>query len=141
MRKTTKKYTTRGGPPYPGNSCCGLTREGNDGLLYVSERRGASKSCRWYPTERKEGKKRSAPKRKSAPKKRKSAGKRKSGAKKRKLSGGKRKSGAKRASGGKRKSGGKRASGAKKSSWNKFRAAHKGEGYTMAELSRLYAAQ
>lgn len=38
--KTTKKYTTRPGPPYPANEkCCqNQIRYGNNGLLYISKK-------------------------------------------------------------------------------------------------------
>lgn len=45
-RKSTAKYTSRPGPPYPANECCGLQRMGNDGKLYKSEMT-RSGSCVW----------------------------------------------------------------------------------------------
>lgn len=37
VRQTSKKYTSRPGPPYPANECVGQVRKGNDGLMYRSE--------------------------------------------------------------------------------------------------------
>jgi hypothetical protein len=36
VQQTTRKYTTRPSPPYPGNECPGQTRVGNDGNMWVS---------------------------------------------------------------------------------------------------------
>jgi hypothetical protein len=47
IRQTTKKYTQRKSPPYPGAKCCGRVKKGKDGD-YISELRGRNKSCRWY---------------------------------------------------------------------------------------------
>jgi hypothetical protein len=45
-KMTTKKYTSRGSPPYPANECRGLTKKGNDGAMWES--RGASNGVyRW----------------------------------------------------------------------------------------------
>ena len=41
-----KKYRERPGPPYPANECCGSTKSGNDGLMYVSVRNKAG-ICTW----------------------------------------------------------------------------------------------
>ena len=48
IRQTTKKYTQRKSPPYPGAKCCDIVKNGNDGREYISELRGRNKSCRWY---------------------------------------------------------------------------------------------
>lgn len=42
----TKKYSERNSPPYPANECCGATKWGNDGNLYISveDRNGV---CKW----------------------------------------------------------------------------------------------
>jgi hypothetical protein len=37
-KQSTKKYLKRSSPAYPANSCQGLTRKGNDGLIYTSVR-------------------------------------------------------------------------------------------------------
>ena len=37
-RMHTKKYTSRGSPPYPANECRGHEKMGNDGKNYVSTR-------------------------------------------------------------------------------------------------------
>ena len=34
--KAQKKYMNRPGPPYPANDCKGMTKKGNNGLMYVS---------------------------------------------------------------------------------------------------------
>lgn len=34
--QTQKKYTSRPGPPYPANECCGEVKMGNDGKGYIS---------------------------------------------------------------------------------------------------------
>jgi len=47
-RQTTKRYTERNSPPYPGTACCGKVMPGNDGELYVSKR-ASDGSCRWHP--------------------------------------------------------------------------------------------
>ena len=46
--KNTKKYQSRKSPPYSAAECCGMTFMGNDGTPYIAEKRGTSKSCRWY---------------------------------------------------------------------------------------------
>lgn len=47
-RQTTKRYTERNSPPYPGTACCGQTKKGNDGDMYTSKP-AADGSCRWHP--------------------------------------------------------------------------------------------
>ena len=47
-KQKTKKYTDRKGPPYSATDCEGSKKKGNDGLMYVSEKRGSSKSFKWY---------------------------------------------------------------------------------------------
>ena len=44
--QTQKKYTSRPGPPYPANECCGEVKMGNDGKGYISlgNKNGV---CRW----------------------------------------------------------------------------------------------
>lgn len=37
VKQTTKKYRTRGSPPYSANDCCGKTMTGNDGRKYISK--------------------------------------------------------------------------------------------------------
>lgn len=37
VKNTTQKYSSRPGPPYPANECCGMTKMGNDGYKYVSK--------------------------------------------------------------------------------------------------------
>ena len=46
---STKKYKTRKSPPYSAAACPRQTLFGNDGRKYISDRRGNSKSYRWYP--------------------------------------------------------------------------------------------
>ena len=46
-RQYTKKYSTRGSPPYPANECCGKIARGNDGQTYIS-RRVSNGICRWF---------------------------------------------------------------------------------------------
>lgn len=46
MKSSLKKYTTRPGPPYPANDCCGSTRKGNDGKMWFSKMDSAG-ICRW----------------------------------------------------------------------------------------------
>lgn len=48
VRQTSKRYTERSSPPYPGTACCGQTKQGNDGNMYVSKR-ASDGSCRWHP--------------------------------------------------------------------------------------------
>lgn len=83
-RQSTKKYITRGSPPYPANQCCGETFEGNDGNLWVSKPtfRGV---CRWVKASksaRKTSKKKATRRSKSRSRKR-STRKSKSNSKKR----------------------------------------------------------
>jgi hypothetical protein len=47
--RTTKKYLSRPGPPYPANECCGMKRIGNDGRKYVSMP-NAKGVCSWKKT-------------------------------------------------------------------------------------------
>jgi len=48
-RQTTKKYTTRPGPPFPANQCPpGCTRRGNDGHMYVTRSSGRPGVRRWF---------------------------------------------------------------------------------------------
>ena len=42
----TKKYMSRGSPPYPANKCCGQTRVGNDGEIYHSSM-NINRICSW----------------------------------------------------------------------------------------------
>lgn len=50
-RQTTKKYTTRPGPPYPANKCPpGAKRRGNDGFMYVARSSGRPNVQRWFKT-------------------------------------------------------------------------------------------
>ena len=44
----TKKYTSRPGPPYPANQCCGLDSRGNDNQMYKSTR-NSNGVCTWKP--------------------------------------------------------------------------------------------
>ena len=50
-KQTTKKYTSRKGPPYPATACCGEKMEGNDGNMYESVASGTNRAgwkvCRW----------------------------------------------------------------------------------------------
>jgi WD40 repeat protein len=46
VEQTTKKYTGRKSPPYKANECCGETKKGNDGLIYVSVA-NVKGVCRW----------------------------------------------------------------------------------------------
>lgn len=50
-RQTSKKYTSRSSPPYPANKCCGQTKKGNDGSMYVSTR-NRSGVCSWSAKKR-----------------------------------------------------------------------------------------
>jgi DNA ligase-1 len=52
-----KKYAERSGPPYPAVPCEGRTILGNDGYMYISEKRGKSKISRWYKLSSKSPKK------------------------------------------------------------------------------------
>jgi len=45
-RQTTKKYTSRGSPPYNANECCDKTIQGNDGLMWTS-RANKLNICSW----------------------------------------------------------------------------------------------
>ena len=64
--QTTKKYTGRKSPSYPANECCGETKKGNDGLMYVSKpnKKGI---CKWYKVKKpaKKSPKKNQPKKKS----------------------------------------------------------------------------
>lgn len=44
----TKKYRSRGSPPYPANLCRNKKMKGNDGHKYISSQRGRSRVYRWY---------------------------------------------------------------------------------------------
>lgn len=48
VKQTTKKYTSRASPAYPGTACCGEIKKGNDGQMYES-RKAENGSCRWHP--------------------------------------------------------------------------------------------
>ena len=50
-KSNRSEYTNRDSPPFGANEseCHGTIEQGNDGRAYRSERRGASKSYRWYP--------------------------------------------------------------------------------------------
>ena len=73
VEQTTKKYTGRKSPSYPANECCGETKKGNDGLMYVSKpnKKGI---CKWYKVKKpakkspKKQKKQSPKKQKQSPK-------------------------------------------------------------------------
>lgn len=47
-KQSTKKYTSRISPPYPANQCCGATKTGNDGRMWVSKANKTG-NCRWVP--------------------------------------------------------------------------------------------
>lgn len=49
-KQSTKKYTSRKSPPYPANQCCGETKLGNDGVMYVSVA-NVKGVCRWITQE------------------------------------------------------------------------------------------
>ena len=44
-----RKYASRPSPPFPANACCGQRMQTGDGQWWVSEKRGKSKACSWYP--------------------------------------------------------------------------------------------
>jgi hypothetical protein len=48
MKQTTKKYRERMSPPYKADDFRNRRKKGNDGFMYVSEKREKSKVFRWY---------------------------------------------------------------------------------------------
>lgn len=44
----TPRYRNRKSPPIPAKQCPDKRHEGNDGRMYISEKRGKSKNYRWY---------------------------------------------------------------------------------------------
>ena len=58
VEQTKGKYASakRKSPPYPANECCGETKMGNNGLMYVSKpnKKGI---CKWYKVTKKPAKK------------------------------------------------------------------------------------
>jgi hypothetical protein len=71
VKQTTKKYTGRKSPPYKANECCGKTKKGNDGLMYVSVV-NVKGVCRWVKKTsiKKKSPKKKVVRRKTQPKKR-----------------------------------------------------------------------
>ena len=51
-----RKYGDRKGPPFPAVPCEGQRKRGNDGLMYIAEKRGKAKSPRWYKVVNSSGK-------------------------------------------------------------------------------------
>lgn len=45
-QQKAKKYMDRPSPPFPANECCGQTKVGNDGAMYVS-RADKNGRCAW----------------------------------------------------------------------------------------------
>merc|ERR1739848_751483 len=58
VKQTKGKYVSakRKGPPYPANECCGETKMGNNGMMYVSKPNEKG-ICRWYKVTKKPAKK------------------------------------------------------------------------------------
>lgn len=132
--QTTKKYQTRPGPPYKGNECCGEVRDGNNGLPYVSEKRGRAAYCRWFLVEDDEPEQ--PVQRKTVAKRgRVSTKKPTAGVKRARSRSRSRERPAKKAAVVKARRSRSRDRG---STWNEFRSQYKGQGYTMAELSAMY---
>ena len=68
-RQTSKKYTSRNSPPYPGTACCHQVKYGNDNKLYKS-RPAKGGNCRWSLLVKSRRRKSSSPSRKTGRKSR-----------------------------------------------------------------------
>jgi len=44
----SKKYQSRKGPPVPAKKCKNRKMKGNDGKMYISEKRKRAQYFRWY---------------------------------------------------------------------------------------------
>ena len=53
VKQTVKKYTSRPGPPFPANECCGETMMGNNGKQFIS-RANVKGICAWKEIKEKE---------------------------------------------------------------------------------------